>query len=341
MTKTRRSHSFFGSITSFFFARQMLGKFSVESVSASLPSLLDYAKGFPPYHNTGATRSRSNSGSAMRRSGLGRSIARTNSAIDAKLCTLMEHRGYRFIEEWDRTSHKRTLSRDGTVVALKLFERTTNGRKSRELDILQYLQAFRSAKNLTIELLHTFGLNRNNVDEVIVMPWLPPLKDYLKSYVGDSRCLVVSFRLQLLEGVQFLHDHFVAHLDLKPDNILVGGVDSEPRLSIIDFGLSVWAENEDVLVGCYRGTPSWSAPEVGEHRGPVRQYSAVLADRYSCGRVLQYLTEFYPASTPTFPEACRLLLHSDPRMRPPLDKIIVILKTPNRSSQPRASAHSW
>ncbi|KAI9443051.1 kinase-like domain-containing protein, partial [Lactarius indigo] len=91
---------------------------------------------------------------------------------------------------------------------------------------------------------------------------------------------------QLLEGVCFLHEHSIAHLDLKPANILVGG-SSLPQLSIIDFGLSIRVEDEWTLVEGYRGTQSWTAPEVGTEDEPGFKYSVILADRWACGRVLQ------------------------------------------------------
>ncbi|KAH9048623.1 kinase-like domain-containing protein, partial [Lactarius deliciosus] len=91
---------------------------------------------------------------------------------------------------------------------------------------------------------------------------------------------------QFVEGVAYLHEHGVAHLDLKPGNVLVYARSGSlsPRLSIIDFGLSVFAESEEFLVEGYRGTPSWAAPEVGESG---EKYSAILADRWSCGKVLK------------------------------------------------------
>jgi len=56
----------------------------------------------------------------------------------------------------------------------------------------------------------------------------------------------------------FLHEHGIAHLDLKPGNVLVHGKSGSlsPHLSIIDFGLSDFAESEETLVEGYQGTPS-------------------------------------------------------------------------------------
>jgi serine/threonine protein kinase len=37
------------------------------------------------------------------------------------------------------------------------------------------------------------------------------------------------------------------------------------------------------------GTEGWTAPEVREYKGSPQRYSAVLADLWSCGKVIQYI----------------------------------------------------
>ncbi|KAH9170483.1 kinase-like domain-containing protein, partial [Lactarius sanguifluus] len=93
---------------------------------------------------------------------------------------------------------------------------------------------------------------------------------------------------QFLEGVTFLHKYGIAHLDLKPGNLLIDGECSSlsPWLSIIDFGLSIFAENEEALVEGFHGTLSWVALKARTEHGPMKKYSAVLADQWSCGQVL-------------------------------------------------------
>jgi len=47
---------------------------------------------------------------------------------------------------------------------------------------------------------------------------------------------------QFLEGVSFMHKHHVAHLDLKPDNIVITATG---RLLIIDYGISVQVSGQE------------------------------------------------------------------------------------------------
>ncbi|KZT03452.1 kinase-like protein, partial [Laetiporus sulphureus 93-53] len=84
---------------------------------------------------------------------------------------------------------------------------------------------------------------------------------------------------QLFEAVEFMHDHGVAHMDIKPDNIRIPL--GYGRLTIIDFGLSVRVKGPRDMLEGYRGTPEYSAPEVDSTR-----YSPIRADLWSVGQVV-------------------------------------------------------
>lgn len=59
----------------------------------------------------------------------------------------------------------------------------------------------------------------------LLMPLAPRFR-----YSEDD---VVSYVLQLLQGLEYLHSRRIVHLDIKPDNIIVSGMNT---LKIIDFG---------------------------------------------------------------------------------------------------------
>ncbi|KAF8554810.1 kinase-like protein, partial [Imleria badia] len=85
---------------------------------------------------------------------------------------------------------------------------------------------------------------------------------------------------QLVEGVAFMHEHNVAHMDLKPQNVIVpveGG-----HLSIIDFSVSSRVPGPDTTYSGVVGTEDYIAPEV--HKG---NYKPMLADLWSCGKTLE------------------------------------------------------
>ena len=81
---------------------------------------------------------------------------------------------------------------------------------------------------------------------------------------------------QLMSAVKYMHDHNVAHRDLKLTNILV---DPEYIVKIIDFGFACEAEE---LQKMYCGTPSYMAPEIVERK----MYEPKPTDIWSLGVVL-------------------------------------------------------
>ena len=239
---------------------------------------------------------------------------------DSHFQALVQMEGYTLLPEDDGRRSKTVAKAvsGGHVVALKLIQPDNMNK----LTILEHLQTFQSQRNHTIKLLHV--IHSDHIADIIVMPWQSPLNVFLCHYA--SLDMVVLLRFQIMEGVWFLHEHLIAHLDLKPANIFVGHTDSlSPlaRLSIGDYGISVRVEDEESTVEGYRGTPFWSAPEVGSEDGPKLKYSAIRADRWSCGRVVHYLAQFHPLNDGlAFGSTYEQLLNPDPRRRPSLDEAI-------------------
>jgi serine/threonine protein kinase len=163
----------------------------------------------------------------------------------------------------------------GTAVVVKLLRPGSN-----ELPILQRLRSIRSPYNHTIPLFRTFKLN---VGTFILLPKATPL--VLGFALGMFRGKVMDFSRQLIEGVAFLHRHHIAHLDIKPQNVVA----LENQLFIIDFDISVRVDGPDALIDRWCGTPKWMAPETGHEDGPKCLYSPIRTDLWSCGLILLYL----------------------------------------------------
>lgn len=64
----------------------------------------------------------------------------------------------------------------------------------------------------------------------------------LQHILDDDKCLSESearkAMRQILEGVSYLHDRNIAHLDLKPQNLLLSIEDSCDDIKLCDFGIS-------------------------------------------------------------------------------------------------------
>ena len=69
------------------------------------------------------------------------------------------------------------------------------------------------------------------------------------------------FAIQMLDGIEYMHQLRVVHRDLKLENILV---DDHLNLKIADFGFASY-KSIDCLKS-YRGTMTYMAPEIKEGR---------------------------------------------------------------------------
>ena len=80
-----------------------------------------------------------------------------------------------------------------------------------------------------------------------------------KCGVGASvhTCAQRYFR-HLARAIRHCHDHNIAHLDVKPNNCLLGGADGADILKLADFGSS-WDLDYGVAEGTF-GTPFWRCP---------------------------------------------------------------------------------
>ncbi|XP_008301043.1 serine/threonine-protein kinase 17A [Stegastes partitus] len=87
---------------------------------------------------------------------------------------------------------------------------------------------------------------------------------------------------QILEGVAFLHQNNVVHLDLKPQNILLTSSCPLGDIKIVDFGLSRMISSHHELREIM-GTPEYVAPEILNYE-PI----STATDMWSIG-VLAYV----------------------------------------------------
>lgn len=93
---------------------------------------------------------------------------------------------------------------------------------------------------------------------------------------------VIRLMRQIIEGVIFLHDRNVAHLDLKPQNLLLTGTYPHCDVKLCDFGISRVIQS-GIDIREIMGTPDYVAPEILSYE-PI----SLATDIWSLG-VLTYV----------------------------------------------------
>jgi serine/threonine protein kinase len=193
---------------------------------------------------------------------------------------------------------------DGTNVIVKQLRPDSN-----ELSILQHLHSSAPSHNHILPLLTALELD---VGTFIFVPEAIPLESGFAFEMVRNKG--ADFSRQLLAGIAYLHRCDIAHLDIKPGNMVI----FENRLFIIDFDISVRVDGPDALIDRWCGTPGWMAPEIGHQDGPRCSYSPIRADLWSCGRMLQYLASkgVVKDEDNWLKKLTKQLLNKNPRLRP-------------------------
>ena len=87
--------------------------------------------------------------------------------------------------------------------------------------------------------------------------------------------MLLCFASQIASGIAFLHQRKIAHLDIKPSNVLI---DEYGRLKICDFGISFCQQNGELCTS-YKGTRNFMAPEIFKKQ----PFDPFKADVYAFG----------------------------------------------------------
>ena len=142
---------------------------------------------------------------------------------------------------------------------------------------------------------------------------------------------ITAFTKQITEGLYYLHTNKIAHLDIKPENIMIK-MGRTTRFTIIDFGFAS-LEPFDSYIKDIRGTPGYfprniSKPEFGLPE--IKANDMILVnggvpcmknrqliykiDNYCLGRIVNMIYEYYkiniiPVCFPCYKKSKRKVLN--------------------------------
>ncbi|KAG8449907.1 hypothetical protein GDO86_016544 [Hymenochirus boettgeri] len=126
----------------------------------------------------------------------------------------------------------------------------------REVFILQQLE------HPNIMKLHDVFASKSEMVLILELIRGGELFDFIAEKEALSEEEAIEFIQQILKGVAYMHSRHIAHLDLKPENImLLEKAVPNPKIKLIDFGLAQKIEDGAVFKSLC-GTPQYIAPEV-------------------------------------------------------------------------------
>ena len=208
--------------------------------------------------------------------------------------------------------------------------------KQKYANDIRYVEAFRKEFEVGYSLEHpnlvrylSFsddGILMEYVDGETLTDFLQSHPDYFKDQDHSDK-----FVHQMLRVMQYLHDHQVLHLDLKPDNILITRIGHDVKL--VDLG-GCYADSFDDTTA---HTDAYAAPEQLSDSLQHAERLDVGTDLYAFGRILQQLPcchryktvithciQSSPVNRPTTVEEIRTIIRSQRHHRLLLLSLITI-----------------
>jgi len=175
---------------------------------------------------------------------------------------------------------------------------------SNELEMLRLLDTMHPKSDHVISLIDPFH-------GWAILPKMNTVEGYIRFAPNELKPKVSQVCLGFIKGLAYLHEHCIAHRDIKLDNLLL---DRNFYPKIIDFDLAMQVEDEDEEVNDQCGTENWMAPEVEKKLW----HSPIKADRWACGRVLLLLLDTFGKEEESLRAFARNLKAYNPRQRPSL-----------------------
>ncbi|XP_012946852.1 serine/threonine-protein kinase ULK3 [Aplysia californica] len=145
------------------------------------------------------------------------------------------------------------------VVAIKCVLKSSLNKASTE-NLLTEIQLLKNLKHEHIVSLKDFQWDNNYIYLIMEFCSGGDLSRFIRSKRALPEHIVKRFLQQIASAMKFLWDNNVAHMDLKPQNILLTS-SSSPQIKLADFGFAKHLYDGDNL-HVMRGSPLYMAPEI-------------------------------------------------------------------------------
>ncbi|CAL1526109.1 unnamed protein product, partial [Lymnaea stagnalis] len=145
------------------------------------------------------------------------------------------------------------------VVAIKCVLKSSLNRASTE-NLLTEIELLKTLKHEHIVTLKDFLWDSNYIYLIMEYCNGGDLSRFIRSKRALPEHIVKRFLQQIASAMKFLWDKNVAHMDLKPQNILLTSTAS-PQIKLADFGFAKHLFDGDRL-HVMRGSPLYMAPEI-------------------------------------------------------------------------------
>lgn len=178
-------------------------------------------------------------------------------------------------------------------VAVKVIERSRLNKASMQ-NLLTEIEVMKDLDHPHIVKLLDFEWDDNCIYLVMEFCAGGDLSRFIRSKKTLSEPFACKFLRQLALALQFMRSKGIAHMDLKPQNLLLTE-ERKPVLKIGDFGMAQHLNTGD-SASSYRGSPLYMAPEI-----MLSQHYDAKVDLWSVGVIL------YEALFGAAPFACSTL----------------------------------
>jgi len=217
---------------------------------------------------------------------------------------------------------KHGVENDHDLVAVKIMAKNRLRRQSQIERTETELRVLTEVASTSKYIVHCRSAYQTDDLILCVMEYCGrDLRAHLRQWGRLSPASVQSLAIQIIKGIQHLHEHGVLYRDLKPENILISQLG---EVKLADFGLSKFLRPKNGLLSCLPrrgaiqnqkwgttrtacGTPVYQCPEMirGERYG-------LDADWWAFGNVVfELLTGRAPFLAATILEVHELILKNE------------------------------